>query len=108
MCPVTRTIFLGNVEAVVLRPTCVLAAALPAALASRPARRMWFWAWGCSGRVVTMDCVKKLVLPDMKDPISGEPLTKEDLIPLKLKASGFAGSHQQLVAVKVTAMQTVT
>jgi len=81
MCPVTRTALKGNVEAAVLRPT---------------------------GRVVTMDCIKRLIKPDMRDPISGEALTDADIIPLKLKASGFAASNQQLSASKVTAMQTAT
>lgn len=38
----------------------------------------------CSGRVVTMECVEHIVKPDMKDPISGEPLKESDIIPLRL------------------------
>lgn len=36
-----------------------------------------------SGRIVTMDTVRRIVRPDMRDPISGEPLTEADIIPLR-------------------------
>lgn len=63
MCPVTRVVLRGGTRAVVLKPT---------------------------GRVVTAECVERLVRPDMVEPISGEQLQEADIIPLQHGASGFA------------------
>ncbi|EGD76569.1 hypothetical protein PTSG_07686 [Salpingoeca rosetta] len=81
MCPVTRTSFKGNIQLVAIKPT---------------------------GRVVSQECIDKIVRKDMRDPISGEPLTEADLIPLKKGASGFAASGHALQASKQNATQTVT
>lgn len=37
-----------------------------------------------SGKVVTMDCVEKLIRKDMKDPFTGESLKESDIIPIKV------------------------
>eukprot|EP00054_Salpingoeca_dolichothecata_P018167 m.111215 g.111215 ORF g.111215 m.111215 type:complete len:300 (-) comp22766_c0_seq2:58-957(-) len=68
-CAVTHSVLRNTVQAVVLRP---------------------------SGRVVTEDCVKRFIKPDMIDPISGEKLLEKDLIYLQMGGSGFAGSHASL------------
>eukprot|EP01147_Barroeca_monosierra_P000797 gene797-4085_t len=81
MCPVTQTSFKGNIELAALRP---------------------------SGRVVSKECIDKIVKMDMRDPISGEKLSEDDIIYLQRGASGFAGSGQQLQAAKKFATQTVT
>lgn len=77
MCPVTRTVFKGKVEIAVLRPTYedLMLRIVHSVLT--------FAAFFLSGRVVTMDCVNRIVRPEMRDPISGEPLTEADIIPIK-------------------------
>ncbi|KAJ8023511.1 Nitric oxide synthase-interacting protein [Holothuria leucospilota] len=52
-----------------------------------------------SGKVVTMDCVEKLIKKDMRDPFSGELLKDSDIIPLK-GGTGFAASGAELEAKK--------
>lgn len=37
----------------------------------------------CSGAVVTLECVEKLIKKDMLDPISGDKLADKDIIPLQ-------------------------
>lgn len=37
----------------------------------------------CSGAVVTLECVEKLIKKDMMDPISGDKLADKDIIPLQ-------------------------
>jgi len=36
-----------------------------------------------TGDVVTMECVEKLIKPDMRNPISGKILREKDIIPLQ-------------------------
>ncbi|PIK47838.1 putative nitric oxide synthase-interacting protein [Apostichopus japonicus] len=52
-----------------------------------------------SGKVVTMDCVEKLIRKDMKDPFTGESLKESDIIPIK-GGTGFASSGADLKAKK--------
>lgn len=61
-----------------------------------------------SGRVVSADCVERIIKKDMVDPISGEPLKPSDLIPLQQGASSFAGSGKALMAESSTAALSVT
>ena len=37
----------------------------------------------CSGNVVTMEAVEKLIKKDMIDPMNGQKLTEKDIIPLQ-------------------------
>lgn len=55
-----------------------------------------------SGKILCRTCVKKFVLPDMKDPFTGEHFTKSDIIPIKTGGTGYAGndSGDKLVAEK--------
>ncbi|XP_015706444.1 nitric oxide synthase-interacting protein [Coturnix japonica] len=43
-----------------------------------------------SGAVVTMQCVERLIRKEMRDPISGETLSDDDIIPLQRGGTGFA------------------
>eukprot|EP00053_Salpingoeca_punica_P006340 m.60264 g.60264 ORF g.60264 m.60264 type:complete len:303 (-) comp13648_c0_seq1:186-1094(-) len=79
-CPITHTVFKKGTEAYVLRP---------------------------SGRVVSKECVEKVIRPEMVDPISGEKLKESDLIPIKNGGTGFAASGAKL-EVKVTGPSLAT
>lgn len=71
VCAVTRDVLGNSVPCAVLRP---------------------------SGSVVTLECVEKLIRPDMTDPVSGEKLTERDIIVLQRGGTGFAGSGVDLRA----------
>ncbi|KAF6032780.1 NOSIP [Bugula neritina] len=81
MCAVTKDLLNNSVPCAVLRDT---------------------------GDVVTMECVEKLIKPDMRNPISGKILREKDIIPLQRGATGFAGSGVELKAVKAGAAMQVT
>lgn len=51
-----------------------------------------------TGRVVTMDCVEKLIKKDMLCPFTGENLSQSDIIPMQRGGTGFAGSGVKLDA----------
>jgi len=51
-----------------------------------------------SGNVVTMDSVNRLIKLDMIDPITGETLRDEDIIPMQRGGTGYSGSGVQLDA----------
>ncbi|KAJ7989987.1 hypothetical protein DPEC_G00310180 [Dallia pectoralis] len=51
-----------------------------------------------SGSVVTQECVEKLIMKDMTDPLTGDKLTEKDIIPLQRGGTGFAGSGVALKA----------
>jgi len=70
-CPISHDVLTQTTEMAVLRP---------------------------SGLVVSMDSVRRLVLPEMKDPLSGEALRPEDIVPLQRGGTGFAHTNQQLMA----------
>ena len=53
-----------------------------------------------SGAVVTMQCVERLIRKEMRDPLSGEPLSEADIIPLQRGGTGFAGAGTPLEAQK--------
>ncbi|XP_074659970.1 nitric oxide synthase-interacting protein-like [Tubulanus polymorphus] len=53
-----------------------------------------------SGKVVTMECVEKLIKKDMLDPFNSKKMTDKDIIPLQRGATGFAGSGLKLEAKK--------
>ena len=53
-----------------------------------------------TGRVVTLDCVEKLIKKDMRCPFTGEKLKESDIIPLQRGGTGFAGSGVKLEAKK--------
>ncbi|XP_066843244.1 nitric oxide synthase-interacting protein-like [Anser cygnoides] len=53
-----------------------------------------------SGAVVTLECVERLIRKEMRDPLSGEPLTEADIIVLQRGGTGFAGSGTCLEAKK--------
>ena len=50
----------------------------------------------CSGAVVTLECVEKLIRKDMVDPVNGDTLTERDIIVLQRGGTGFAGSGVKL------------
>lgn len=78
MCPITQTVLRKCVPCYVLRP---------------------------SGRVVTAECVERIIRPEMRDPISSEKLTEKDLIPVQRGGTGFAASGAKLeVKVKAPSM----
>ncbi|KAM9591719.1 uncharacterized protein ACIBXB_005441 [Morphnus guianensis] len=52
------------------------------------------------GAVVTLDCVERLIRKEMRDPVSGDPLTEGDIIVLQRGGTGFAGSGICLEAKK--------
>lgn len=51
-----------------------------------------------SGNVVTMDCINRLIKLDMIDPITGEKLRDDDIIPMQRGGTGYCGSGVQLDA----------
>ncbi|CAG2116482.1 unnamed protein product [Medioppia subpectinata] len=51
-----------------------------------------------SGTVVTMECVEKLIRKDMLDPINGQKLKEEDIVPLQMGGTGYAAANDQLLA----------
>ncbi|CAF1048945.1 unnamed protein product [Rotaria sordida] len=51
-----------------------------------------------SGYVVTMDCINRLIKLDMIDPITGDKLTDDDIIPMQRGGTGYSGSGVQLDA----------
>lgn len=53
-----------------------------------------------SGAVVTLDCVERLIRKEMRDPLSGDPLTEADIIVLQRGGTGFAASGTCLEAKK--------
>lgn len=53
-----------------------------------------------SGAVVTLDCVDRLIRKDMRDPLSGDPLSEGDIIELQRGGTGFAGAGVSLEAKK--------
>lgn len=53
-----------------------------------------------TGRVVTMDCIEKLVKKDMLCPFTGAKLKDTDIIPLQRGGTGFAAAGVQLEAKK--------
>ncbi|XP_042201075.1 nitric oxide synthase-interacting protein [Callorhinchus milii] len=71
VCAVTRDVLGNSLPCAVLRP---------------------------SGAVVTMDCVERLIKPDMLDPITEQRLTEKDIIQLQRGGTGFAGSGVKLEA----------
>ncbi|XP_067932237.1 nitric oxide synthase-interacting protein-like [Watersipora subatra] len=60
-----------------------------------------------SGDVVTLECVEKLIRPDMLNPITGQKLREKDIIQIQRGATGFAGSGVELKAVKAGAAMQV-
>lgn len=71
VCAVTRDVLGNSVPCAVLRP---------------------------SGSVVTLECVERLIRPDMTDPVGGAKLTERDIIVLQRGGTGFAGSGVDLRA----------
>jgi len=53
-----------------------------------------------SGTVVTMECIEKLIKKDMLDPINGQKLKEEDIIPLQRGGTGYAAANELEAAVK--------
>ncbi|CAF0924296.1 unnamed protein product [Rotaria sordida] len=51
-----------------------------------------------SSYVVTMDCINRLIKLDMIDPITGDKLTDDDIIPMQRGGTGYSGSGVQLDA----------
>jgi len=47
-----------------------------------------------SKHVVTMNCVEKIIKKDMIDPMSGKPLTDDDIIELQRGGTGFAATNE--------------
>ncbi|XP_072034874.1 nitric oxide synthase-interacting protein-like isoform X2 [Amphiura filiformis] len=53
-----------------------------------------------SGKVVTMECVEKLIKKDMMDPFSDTKLEESDIIPLQRGGTGFASAGGDKLAAK--------
>jgi len=53
-----------------------------------------------TGKVVTMDCVEKLIKKDMLCPFTGVKLKEKDIITMQRGGTGFAGSGVTLEAKK--------
>ena len=49
-----------------------------------------------SGDVVTMECVEKLIKPDMLNPLTGAKLRDKDIIPLQRVGDGYLLYLRQL------------
>ncbi|XP_051905721.1 nitric oxide synthase-interacting protein [Hippocampus zosterae] len=71
VCAVTKDVLGNSVPCAVLRP---------------------------SGCVVTQECVERLIKLDMMDPVSGDKLSDNDIIPLQRGGTGFAGAGVELKA----------
>ncbi|XP_077390445.1 nitric oxide synthase-interacting protein [Festucalex cinctus] len=71
VCAVTKDVLGNSVPCAVLRP---------------------------SGCVVTQECVERLIKMDMIDPVSGDKLSDNDIIPLQRGGTGFAGAGIELKA----------
>ncbi|XP_019743042.1 nitric oxide synthase-interacting protein [Hippocampus comes] len=71
ICAVTKDVLGNSVPCAVLRP---------------------------SGCVVTQECVERLIKLDMTDPVSGDKLSDNDIIPLQRGGTGFAGAGVELKA----------
>ncbi|XP_064600576.1 nitric oxide synthase-interacting protein-like [Liolophura sinensis] len=71
VCAVTNDVLGNSVPAAVLRPT---------------------------GKVVTMECVEKIIRKDMIDPLTGKKLTEKDIVQLQKGSTGFSGSGHELEA----------
>ncbi|XP_077995158.1 nitric oxide synthase-interacting protein-like [Glandiceps talaboti] len=53
-----------------------------------------------SRKVITVECLEKLIKKDMIDPISGEKITESDIIKLQRGGTGFASTGVDLEAKK--------
>lgn len=53
-----------------------------------------------SGKVVKMECVKKLIRKDMMDPFTNEKLEESDIIPLQRGGTGFASAGGDKLAAR--------
>ncbi|XP_070564782.1 nitric oxide synthase-interacting protein-like [Ptychodera flava] len=53
-----------------------------------------------SRKVITVECIEKLIKKDMIDPISGEKITEADIIKLQRGGTGFASTGVDLEAKK--------
>jgi len=53
-----------------------------------------------SRKVMCWECIENFVIPEMKDPLSGLPVLKKDIIKLQSGGTGYAGRTEKLVAVK--------
>ncbi|XP_077413424.1 nitric oxide synthase-interacting protein isoform X2 [Vanacampus margaritifer] len=71
ICAVTKDVLGNSVPCAVLRP---------------------------SGCVVTQECVERLIKMDMMDPVSGDKLSDNDIVPLQRGGTGFAGAGVDLKA----------
>ena len=56
-----------------------------------------------TGRVITTEAFERLVKPDMLDPVSGEPLTMADIIPMASSGTGYAGGGATVKKAKTGA-----
>lgn len=94
MCAVTHDILSNSVPCAVLRPTWVLTWIVFLFL---------FWIrwkkklmeFDCSGHVVTMECVEKLIKKDMIHPLTSIKLKEKDIIPLQRVS--IIDLHQSIV-----------
>jgi hypothetical protein len=55
-------------------------------------------SFSVSGDVVTMDCVEKIIKPDMVHPLTGVKLGAGDLIELQRGGTGYAAANESLKA----------
>lgn len=58
-----------------------------------------------SGNVVTMECVDKIIKKDMLDPLTGDSLKPEDIIPLQRGGTGYAQTNALVAEIKKPVMQ---
>lgn len=61
----------------------------------------------CSGDVVTLECVEKLIRKDMICPITGQQLKEADIVVMQRGGTGFASAGLKIQAKKEGAAMTV-
>ncbi|XP_038055220.1 nitric oxide synthase-interacting protein-like [Patiria miniata] len=53
-----------------------------------------------SGKVVTLDCVEKIIKKDMRDPFTGDTLKDNDIIKIRRGGTGFASAAETSLEAK--------
>jgi nitric oxide synthase-interacting protein len=48
-----------------------------------------------SGDVVTQDCVDNIIKKDWLHPLTAEPITEDDIIPLQRGGTGYAAANKE-------------
>lgn len=51
-----------------------------------------------SGKVVTLECIEKIIKKDWIDPLTGDKLTEKDIIPMQMGGTGYCITNENLAA----------